>query len=1747
MKKILSIFAFGLVFICMAVFAGCEPTNSSFSLSFNDARLELLITDEYKEFSFVVGDYNSKDIDFDFSFESSIVREVADKTSYLSDGKFTFRLQPLAIGETKLTLTIRGTDVSLSIPVVVGEEIKGITAKDNVYIKRGSSRVMTSADFIFNPEYTTQTGLLYRLQNEDELALKGITWNSSTATLSVAQTSNDVNEVNIVATSIISSDITTTLVVKIVDAIDVNKLNLEVFATNYYGDSEEDLDASTRVVLYSKDALELKNLDFTINDVLDFKKQISVKIDDYSKYSIDVSVDGAISGDVCENAPIRAKQNNFTFDVQTDRITNKGETFGINIKVYQTDFVLNYQQITIPVTSKMVPKTIRINGQDELCYINLYDNNTKTKTIKYSIYPNIDSSYNNDNYIMQFKLYRTTSKTSVSDDDLTNFYNFSDFLNIIFNDNDLSGLTNEADEYLANVSQNENTFVISAKRALESNLVIKATCIDKTTGEEICSNMAFIKVYQGSRSFYIDSTKYVDNTLYVKMPDIGEGSTTYSFDDFELEGGTVGRLYVTPKFSTMLSCDVSVDLLAEKPTLRITPRSVGKSDFIISTENELPPITISIVVYREITKDDFSLTVLNTDSRNLYDYSIKEQTNSIEHFSVKGKGVSINIKERIKDYTDTNKDSYGYSISLKNNSCFGLMENSNGGYTITSNDFTQNAEIVKVSLITYSSEGFIRTANEEIINVFDFNISCIDYVKDMNLTTSRDELDSNSDIAKKLKTIDVYNYNDLSYANKNLATARLYLDVQMSDNDNVVCTRKDLETNGIGFYVEQSDGEGSMLTLSSTLKLTKITEDCYKVGDVGNLYISQETDYFIAYFICDYSGINVVSDFMFTATIEDKIGYSYTASVSVNIKKYVDVDGLFLVNAMEYMYLDNTETNRQLTLNTYILPANAMLKDIVVRIEYDDADSTNCLSYTINDTKVTFTYLKGGTGTVRIFAVSRMKTNSERDEFGAYYYNIALKFNCADGTSEKKALRLLSYEDLLRFDANNHYYLDTLIDCRGNEVYFPELKNSIRGTFLQKDDENFGNDEQTGGIINFVVANKGLSSGLFGTIKDTAKIYNLVISGNFKSGDFKGMNQTSDIGLLAGINKGTISNVQVSLSNSANNTLQISKSEQATGTVFISFGMLAGANYGTIEINNDAKISTLFVDMSNIPLRIEVSGISDVSVGGVVGKNVEGGNIFNNYLTDSYSSIGLFGINAHVNITANVGYLGAIVGSNTGGTVSSIKAQGIVRNNNSADNSYVGGILGFMDGGTLEKCTSRIYVRGAKYASGLIGHINAGIVKDNTVQATDNGEKRGIEATLVYAYGENVNAYGLTDDDTKLGEENHAYTYMLFSRTVRVIGTEEMVNQSLSIDYYYGDILVLDANETTIKVKKDMEDGSEQISMQSVSLAPLVLSAYKKAKNPSQQSILLNDIDTETLLLLAGVSLSEMSLNIDNTSLAMLKNYGRYISVNGTGVIQLKASSSLNYKAYALITIYLIEYFEEITAYLDKGMSNAVGELKLVNQNTTAVYMRGYTHNYKYKNTQIELEDNQQLEYVIITEDDIIDIESNGYIAYFTAKASISTKSTNIVVKPIIKIGNNEYYGKYVQGLGVNVFLSNIDEDKQIATRFSAKVLTGIQNIKSDKNTIMAEPSDNVSFNVSYTTYNKNDNLSAEAFIVFGNNSSEILASSYNEEDGSYTFIKSNGPLFVLQKDIAQSIDLGGEIYQVVQSYNVYATLSYSA
>lgn len=1737
MKKILSIVTMFLIICLGAILSGCALDYSSLSLSLKEAQqIELSVTDEKVDYIIVItGDY-SFNPQFNFAFDKQVAKVVEGSVEDKGEGEYKFSIAPIYADSANLTITLKGTNKQVTVPVVVRKELESITPISTEHVLCGGSLVLSSTMFEFSPSGTTQNALSFALSESDGVNYEqnGVTLNAQTNTLTVASTCT-LNSINVVATSMVNANKKATLRVDVVQPVDVSQFTLQVASQSQTNAGAFDGYVTNALQAGTMNFADALNL--VTSDAFNFQKKLKIEYAQFnSNYAVEISTTarGVYFGE--ENTTKLTKTQNFELIVSANEVVS-GE---IIFKIYSLDLPQSYKELHLAVNVICEPRGISINGQLSVGLVELFTNDTEFKTFQFGVTPD-KASKNDYNYTITYaegnydqNEFGTPTTTAPSSFEIQ-------YGGVALTGNSLGTL----DAKLALRARSEE-FVQIGK---DYKIII--SCVDKQDATKvICSVEMFVKVYVGPYDFGIEG-KYVDpdtlvGTIYLAMPN-GNEDASMEFDGFTYtEGAYLGQLTATSEVTSEPICTINQKASASKPTLIITPKHVGEQRFIITTSNNKSTV-LKVIVFRQILQDDFSVEIADIANNDISSFT--QNGSMLTGVVLKGKNTSVNLGCSVRQYTDTNNYSFTYNLELKagGTEYFSISNNSK----ITSKKFTEKGASVPlcVKLTINTVEDFaLKATNVEFV----VNLQCINYIKELSLYSSNSET---GDV--KSKTISIYNKIDLSYINQNLANMYLFMDLVQQEQ----APFEGLSINNFKFYSGNEE---------FTLKQVE-GQDYYEVGEIGYFYpdanMGALQNGYLGKFTYNFNSLRTLSEISVKLEITDpNTNQPFSSSAGAKIEKYIEVESIWLSAPEDVIYLDNTQTYHQKSISIQILPANAMCKDLEIMV---DTTSANCIGFEILNNTITFTYRSAGEGDIYIFPVSKMKTHSYTDSFGEYYYHRKISFRCADGLTEATALKISSVQDLKSVIKDRHYYIDDTIDCTGQTIEIAEFQGTIRGTFYDELNENFATSQQTGSIINLKVApNATNSMGFINKLLSGGKIYNLTIGACF-SNEYILKDQTSYIGLLCGINQGTIKNVNVVISAGGTTTIKNTLDEGRE----VYTGILAGKNEGTICVQTqNLKNSTLLVDTNNYPLSVVFDGRLTSYFGGIVGYNAQDATINQNIDANTHISVGLYGTTANVVCSSNASRHAGAVGYNKG-TISGLKVVGTISgyiNSETSTAEHVAGFVGITNNGIITNNISRVFVRGYQNVAGFVGIIDnisgaSTSITGNKVQAIDDGTKTGIDISLIIGYSNASKVYPIFDTlNSKAGLDlnstnvaTESYVERLLPATVKSKITNMGVtysgsfageftdesnvpsyDNSLSIEYYYGEIIRvsenIDNNIYYINDKTAYQKGQEDEIITTNMLTNFVLFAYLQAQNSSSQAYISNMLDSVSLLTCANIitidgegnitsALKEVNLNILSPQVARTENYGKNILLLGVGELTIKVSSSLNYKRFVNLNLHIENYYSNIKVYADKDKTQEITEVELVNKQTNTVFFRLYSEPYDYKNTPITLTENtsatfnvdpvtnvsifvqQQASFLNVNQDDIPSFEAKAYYItkyvlnqeeYFNAKIKVKTANNNISALMFIKEAD---FAK----CGVNN--ANIEQKE-----LSIKATTAIQNITLNKSYLEVEPSDTVDVTLSYETHNTSDEIVPMLRVYTGANTYD----EYHYNRGK--FVKNDDTLFVL-------------------------------
>ena len=966
--------------------------------------------------------------------------------------------------------------------------------------------------------------------------------------------------------------------------------------------------------------------------------------------------------------------------IQQDKTTHLSEDY-LLLRIYHSDFDGYYKEITYRVELKNRPREIKINGQTQVEMVNLFNVDTQDnhKTALLSVNPS-KSSY--DKVYLEFYIGEITPERQRT------YEQISKYLIIKYNDMQLQSVALSEKLIIDDLSVPLKYYGVAYVPSGEP-IYIRVVCDSKYTEVGEVSNYIPVMINKAATSFSV-SEDYENATIYVKKGEI------VSFDGFKIveSGAFIGSLYAYPEYGSVGYVNV-VQTQYNTASIDIEAFKVGTARYTLILSSGIQT-SITIVVKEELSLKDFKMYVANVQNKDIGEIVYKNNgLGSLESISVRGVDKKIAISSVI---FPLDADLFEIEMSSPNTN---LVDINN--FIITTKALSEKSPAtIKVKLSTKTIEDF-KIVEKQTLS-YDFELVCFNPIKSFKITAKNQ---GNNDTVSNV--VSVYNAQTVGYTDRALSKIDIISEINPED-----AYYKDIIWSFSCNSLEITDNDGNILYY-----------ELNNGNQLGYFYPDTQT------FVCDGPNNDSIvgKSFQIFASIRE-CGITYTSSVQVIIEEYVMVDRVWLYNYVSEVYLDAAHLEQ--TLYPYIYPSNANNKNLSVWFEPDAGTSSSvvAINFDANKISIKYTGIGSGSGTLKIVPIAMFE-----DAYGTSQYAMSIPVTVADGTKQYP-LRISSMEEFIAINTkiglSRHYCINTILDASGyNLETMGEFSGSITGY-----DNNIG--KNVGGFVNLNIKNPYNGSlGLFSTLTKDASITNLSLSGKIS---YTG-SDVSNVGMVAGINYGLIKNVNIILSSS---TLEFENIEDINigGAVGINYGAVAcdivngvSQDYetsdGTLidggDLSNFAPTSTLFVYMPETEIFeisvVDASSSNKYYIGGIIGNNQA---TLDFHYQDGFNKYNMYGISANVYISCpDASAIGGAVGYNDK-TISNIVTMGELNGK-----SNVGGLVGYMSGGNVKSCESRTFVRGENYIAGLVGLLSAGSVSDSYVKATDDGERKGINASLI--------------------------------------------------------------------------------------------------------------------------------------------------------------------------------------------------------------------------------------------------------------------------------------------------------------------------------------------------------------------------------------------------------------------------------
>lgn len=1465
-------------------------------------------------------------------------------------------------------------------------------------------------------------------------------------TFVATQDTSDV--VTITATSVFNPNLNVNFQVNVLNKIEIVdtalSYNNEVLPT-----MEEDPDSYIQILTNDENQYQ-KTLTFSYQTNSSYKYQILSKN----------------NGLYIETYQSSDYENTIFVNIQQNKLTNITSD-NLIIRISYKNYDAYYVDLSYRVEMFTVPQTLKINGQKEYDEIvDLFDNQLDS-TKKEAVLSVDPSNATYETIKIAFQIAKINKDTLEITYQNVDYESIKNYLCVTYNGVEIQNEQEIDDLSIPVVYYGKSVL----PESVGDYICIRFECISPLT-EQVVYNQIKVVIHKSATNFYVDSEKYQNSTIYVKNGDEVE------FDGFVVvqSDAYVGKITAIPDF--LNSGIVEVNQVENNVAkIRIKALKPGTANYTLILSSGIST-RLKIVVKEELDLSDFMLYISSVNSDAIAEVTYKKvgEQDTLSSVALRGANSEFEVSSNI-NFDLIDDDMYSFTFESENNSVIQIVNN-NKIKALIADD---NIYTITVTLNTKKIEDFVLVDN--IINntEYSFTVTCFNPISSFSIMG----LNSGNQNGEYSSQIDVYDVNTVGYLDRLMSeiTFKLYVD------------GKELNAIQIANQVEWSFSIS--YEWSESLNAYILTES----GSItyGYFYPNELK------FVCDAQG-EPSGSFKIEATIRE-YEKRLNSTVQVNIEEYVKVDGVWLENYTDQIYLDSI--NKEEMLYPYIMPRNATNKNYVVWFEpgLDTSSSVVQLEYNSDYIKLKYSGTGGGSGILHI-----VPTSKYIDDFGNYDYSLDIEVKVGDGT-QNNPLHISSWEDFKKIDLSKYYIIDSIIDA-GNEVFEPlgELTGGIKGVNVVN-----GNAENVGGIINLNIKSfKNIDGsnyyGLFTKIGDNAFISNLTISGHI---DVQSTTNHSYIGLLCGENNGILKNVSVTLSSSNIN---------ASGNYQTYLGAVCGKNNGIIvtDINqrlageqisdyddekrtNGEQIDLMNVEStngyinehfesypSNSTLMVYMpegetfnlkltNGGETYYFGGVAGYN--NGLIKFRYDED-FSKYNYFGTSCVVymysevynqdgtvvNNSSNASYVGGVVGYNENGNVVNLLISGIV---DIGSKNNVGGLIGAMENGKILNNTSRVFVRGKDYVAGLVGQVTSGEVDNNKVQAVDTRTKIGEDASLIISnFGTQFNAiYNAKNSSTPTYDNNFAETY--FKRTVVDYG------MTMNLANYYGDIVQIETKDGGLSYTgQQFNNGSDVKTLNSLfnnELYPnkTIVLMYYKAIDSSKQ-MYLQKYNTQSLPIDLFSEVVEVSMQSSATSVVSISAQGQLI-LNNTGYVEITLTSLLNYDDKLTLRVIVTNYISGLQLFTTPdriGTSILESDvISLSNRNSINIYPK-FKGEFNAGNTIIETVENQDVKLEIVG-NDYVQISQSGNSVILTGNGNSNIENEKIYYYVYINAYNNDV--RYLKELNNNYIFTTEKDDSNF--EMNMRYTQGIYSISLDKTNVTIVPSDTIKLRVEYYTDDVDDEL----------------------------------------------------------------------
>ncbi|MDD4816079.1 MAG: hypothetical protein PHQ62_02970 [Clostridia bacterium] len=1731
MKKILVlIFGFCLVLSGM-LFSGCGDPYANVYLSSTKSQIQLAVG-ETKIFEVQIENYFAEMSSRMSANSDGEFARIVD-IDYQSNGKAFISIEGLKVGNGAVRVSTYEGSKSVSLNVEVYQKVTGFELKTNPYVVKesGFELVLKNANFFdFEPVNSTETPIKYTYSNLSEnLEIKKIITVEENDQIKIALLTAE-NETIFITEDYFRLSATLTeypeinpiedFLVDIIEPIQIGDLNIikKGYDTENYlnGENIEKVEENGEITLISNKRE---------NSYIELELQVQT-----ANVLIELSSSKSVLSPilVSENDFDYTSSNSYFFSIQArdlgyDTLTIKAFYENYDEYLVEKSFAIN----TLIMPTNIVVNDLSMFETPVILYDHNYGNETEYKlTVAVNSLDSLFESISFD--VMTF-----------ADETYTNLENWSQYLFI--KEKGITKTTNFQIPYSSfsgNVLSNSITLLGNVQ--YQGTIFIRLTLNSNLISEGSVVFYIPIEIKKGAFGFEVES-QYANGIVL----DLNEEPQYFDALLIDDPASYIGKMAFNYLSTASLYFKVEQSAFGSLQ-IKLTPLAIGQGEVNLILPNG-KFVKIKIIVKQSLT--DANLTLLNS---NYISKITTDDNNNLTSFAIKYY-LEPDSKDTVKTYlklltnpSTANLFSASYTIE---------QEESNISFDVNTYEILINktgSAILNIKLQLLRVEDFEIATTENEIN---FSVEILIYSP---LNSFEFEQNSTS-----VSNIEIYRSSDVGfiYIQQNYSQIELDLVATLlngtqieniftyfSSNEDFAITKS--SQNTYTFVADDNFGlSGTMLNFGTyAISGNKLTLNC------NDVFAKTNISFWIAISIKQYN-------------------ITITKVLNIKILEYTPLYSVGFYNYQEEIYL--SETSPSYTFSTFLDP-NADCQEFRAFFKSRTGGGDDLINVIVrNDFKqVKIEYNKNkGTGYGTLYFVPLTSYTSQ----DTYSYFTSLTVYVSDGSDIDNPMPINTAQEFKQAMLNaqtstaKHFKITTTLDFANvNLSGIGEFNGTITGANSSAKLTNI--------TINTVYTTGDNSYyGIFQKLGANAVIKNLVFEGKILI-DINSSNNFA-IGLLAGINLGTVQNCKFLLNASS---ILIKDTANATSTKNIFVGSIVGVNNGTIKnivdlenntfnhtlLNHNGLFACEYRGYSN---NTAIGGVAGINNGVILRENPNGFVVYNSSVYSAVENILSTGFYTTGGVAGKNNLTEIAIGDYTNSTISDLLVDGTIRavgygitTELKIGGKNVGGIVG-TNNSYINNCTIRTKISGINFVGGIVGNDNTiqGYTGVNTnYQFITNCEVQAIyNGTFAYMITalENLGNIGAIagNETTFLNEylysqnNNNAYYYYTISETNKIfpVAYEYANNKFTKIKYnsdnpYYNLFTFKAVAINVQEITPDYEKGAQKLEVENTIFDNLVcFMFFYQAENTALQST-LNSYNNNREIPFVFENSNSLILTPESTNILSITPEGK-INLNGTGLAIVKVTSLLNTTiSNFYVYIYVINAFDGFKVFTSNN------DLITTNAVLTIYEKRPIELNYQFTHSNIEVRDNYNqivwaklvnntkgsLLTTISGDTQYINITQTGNLLILSVNTVSGLNQNNIIVLSPIFSNSINIVG--------NVSIPNTELEKFIsATNDSVTMLAyakrGTESIQTNISSTTVEPIDVFTIIVNQKTDYQNDYLNITSTKVgdtSGNNDYFIIktASGYtfDETNNVYLYNGTNGSFafqFNYQKYV--NTDYAGQYY----------------